>query len=388
MKRFKKLAVYTLAGLFLIGLPFAAFAATSQMSQSIYVGPDEIISGNFIKAGNVIDIQGAVNGDVILAGNSITISGPVAGDVIAAGNNIRISGKVSGSIRVVGNSIQVDTEVSHNVWAAGNTFVLGKDGKVGWDVYSAGASIQLNGPVAGNVWAAGANLIIGNEIGKDVNASIDKEGQITLYPSAKIDGNLTYKAAKDEQLVLKDGAKVIGQTSRKAIIVPAQTDWKRFFGPAYFFFKLISLFGLLVVGLVLVTLVPKMLLEIKEEMVKKVWPSVGWGFVYLVVIPVLVIILAITIIGLPLALMLVPLYVVGLYISTVIAGFTIGLLLLNKLNKDQYKGSLIWPLVLGLVVLVILSSIPLIGWLVKLFLVLWALGAAISVKKQVLKEYR
>src|SRR3989344_1404003 len=135
---FKRIAVLTLVGLFLVGLPLTVWAGNKQMEQSIYIGPDEIINGNFIKAGNVIDISGSVNGDVIVAGNSITISGAVAGDVIAAGNSVTITGPVSGSVRVAGSTVQINGRVEHNVWAVGSTVSLGSESSVGWDVYTAG----------------------------------------------------------------------------------------------------------------------------------------------------------------------------------------------------------------------------------------------------------
>ena len=391
MKNFtKRKWVIALAVTFLIGLPLGVFAAANTMSQSIYVGPDEIIEGNFIKAGNVIDINGPVNGDVIVAGSSITISGPVAGDVIAAGNTIRIKGSVGGSVRVVGASVEISNEVAKNVWAVASTVNLGPEAKVGWDVYAAAGNIEIKGPVAGNVWAAGVGIVIGNQVGKNVLASIDKEGQLILYPEAKISGSLTYKAKSEEQLVIKEGAVVSGAIEKKALPLPTETDWKKAFIGASIFFKIISLFSLLVIGLVLVVLLPKVALEIKEEMVKRPMPAIGWGFIYLIATPVIILLLILTVIGLPLALILIPVYLIALYASEVLVGFTLGLILFDKLSKKEkkYKGSLIWPLAVGLLIFVVITSLPLIGWLVKLFLVLWALGAALQVKKQLLKDYR
>lgn len=384
MKQTKRLVIITLIGLFLIALPIAVFAANKKMSQSVYIGPEEIVDGNFIKAGNIIDISGAVNGDVIVAGNSITISGPVAGDVIAAASRLKITGPIGGSIRAIASTIEIDSEVERNVWAAAANISLGNNSQVGWDVFAAAGSLEIKGPVGGNVWATTGSLALGNEVGKKVIASLDTEGQIILYPQAKIGGDLVYYAASDQQLVLKEGAQVIGETTQKEVIKRPE----RVFGPTSFFFKIISLFSLLVVGLVLISLVPKKVLEVQEEMVKRPGPSLGWGLVYFFIIPIIVILLMITIIGIPLALIIIPLYLIGLYVAKVLAGFALGLLLLNKLVKEKYKGSLVWPLVFGLIILIVITSIPIFGWLIKLLLIWWALGAAIKIKKETLQEYR
>ena len=389
MKRFKKLAIISLVGLFLIALPVTVLAGQDKFDESIYIGSDEIIDGNFIRVGNTIEINGAVNGDVIVAGNIITIAGPVAGDVIAAGNIVRVKGPVSGSVRIIGSTVQVDGEVEKNVWAVGSSVTLSSDANVGWDFYAAGATVEVKAPVGGNVWATGASVIFDNTVGKDIKVAIDTDGKIILYPKAKIAGDLVYKAASEEQLEIKEGAEVTGEILKKAIVLPEQPDWKKVFGATHIFFKIIALFSLLAIGLVFISLVPKILLQVKEEMIKRPGVSLGWGLVYLIVTPVIVILLMVTVIGIPLALIILPLYIIGFFLAKVSASFVLGILVMNGLAKDKkYKGSLVWPLVLGLIIFILLTSIPFIGWAIKLVLVLWALGAAITVKKELIKEYR
>lgn len=383
----KRLIIRTLAGLFLAALPLTAWAASQQFEQSVYVGPDQIISGNFVKASNVIDIHGPVNGDVIVAGSSITIAGAVAGDVIAVGNNITITGPVSGSVRVAGSTVQINSHVDHNVWAAGSTVTLGSESTVGWDTYAAGGSVEVRGPIGGNLWVGGGTVIAASTIGKDLIATVDQGGQVILYPTAAVKGNLSYRAVSDKQLVIKEGATVAGE--KKLLPLPnGKRDVKNFFSAAYFFWKIVGLFSLLVIGIIIVTLAPKKLLEVQTEMMKRPWPSLGWGLIYLIITPVAALLLLVTIIGIPLALIMLALYAIALCASKVFAGFALGSLILNKLAKVSYKGSLIWPLILGLVIIVFLSAVPLIGWAFKLLLVLWAFGALMTIRKQTLKEFR
>src|SRR3989338_2079090 len=385
MKKNKLIIVLALA---FISVPLLALAAENQFSQSIYVGENEIIDGNFIKVGNIIEINGAVNGDVIVAGNTINISGPVAGDVIAAGNIIRIKGTVMGSLRLAGSYIEIDSEVKHNVWALANTLTLNSKAKVGWDVFSGAANVEIKGPVSGNLWIAGANLLIENEIGKNITAGIDQEGELILYPQAKINGDINYKAKNENQLVKKEGAQVLGKINKLSGGAPG-IGGGGVFWLGYLFGKIISFFSLLIIGLILITLLPKFLADVNLEMIKKAGPSIGWGLVYLILTPIIAVLLAITIIGLPLAVILILIFLIALYLSKVLAAFTLGLFLANQMSADKkYKGQLLWPFVFGLLVIVILGSIPLLGWLFKIILMLWAFGALIAVKKEYLKQYR
>lgn len=388
MNKLQKIALLTI-GLFLIGIPVITLAGSNNFEDTIYVAEDEIIEGNFIKAASIIEINGPVNGDVIAAGTSIIINGPVAGDVIVAGATVRITGSVGGSVRAVGSLVEVSGAVEHNVWIAGDSVLISEEATVGWDVYAAGATADVRSVVGGNVWLAGASVILDGTVGKDVKLMVGNDGQAVLNSNAKVSGNLDYSASIEDQLVLREGAEVLGETSMSEVEMHAEFDFDEAFGAAAVFFKVITLFSLLVVGLILVTLLPKLTVRIYDEMIKRPWPSIGWGVVYIIITPIIAVLLMITVIGIPLGLILVPLYFIGIYIAKVSAGFAIGLLILNKIGKDgKYKGSLIWPLVLGLAIFVVLSSIPVIGPIVKIIAVLWALGAALTIKKEIWREYR
>ena len=99
----------------LTALPLISGASIEDSKQNIYVGSEEVIKGNFIKAGEVIDFDGQAQKDVIIAGGSINITGPVKGDVLVAGGTVRIKGDVTGNIRVVGGTVEVNSKVGKNV---------------------------------------------------------------------------------------------------------------------------------------------------------------------------------------------------------------------------------------------------------------------------------
>ena len=389
MKYFSKLSTIFILGIFLVALPLGVFAGSEQFKKTVYVGPDEIIDGNFIKVGSVIEINGAVNGDVIVAGNSITITGPVAGDVIAAGNAIRIKGPVLGSVRVAGSTVEIDGEVAHNVWVVGSNVSLSETSRVGWDVFGAGATIDAAGPIGGNLWVAGASVVVSDEVGKNVNVKLDDEGQLILNPTAKVAGNVGYESKSADQLIVRAGATVAGETAQQNVEMQQAFAIGQALTAGYIFIKVISFFSLLIIGLVMVSLMPKIMVRIHDFMVTRPLPALGWGGVIAILTPVAAFLLMLTVIGIPLGLMLIPLYLISLYMSIAIAGFTVGLLILNNVSQGKkYKGSLVWALVLGLVVVVIVTAIPVIGWIIKPFLMLWALGGIFTIKRELWKEFR
>jgi cytoskeletal protein CcmA (bactofilin family) len=380
----KVLFIFLLCLLFLMPV----FVLAQDAKENVAVAEDEIIDGNFIRFGNTVDIKGSVRGDVMVATNSLTISGPVAGDVVALANSVKITGSVLGSVRILANTVEIENEIGHNLWVAGNTLKLSDKSKVGWDVYATAANLEIKGPIAGRVFGSGDSIVIGSEIAKDVNLTVPA-GQITLEPNANLKGNLTYEAAKDNQLILKEGAKVAGQTEKKSLSSSPMAGWENNFNKVFIFLKIVSFFSLLVVGLVLLTFLPKPILEIEAEMLKRPWPSFGWGFVFLVSVPFIVLLLLITLIGWPLALIILAFYLILIYLAKLIAGFTLGLTVVNYLNPEKkYKGNLFWPLLVGSIIFLILSLLPVFGGLVKFLLILWGLGATVTVIKSYIREYR
>jgi hypothetical protein len=370
-------------------LPQATMAKNYATDQgNIYVGSNEVVNNTFMDFGGTVDIRGAINGDVIVGGGNVTISGSVSGDVLSAGGNIKITGPVGGNVRVAGGTVEIDSKVGKNINVLAGTFVLGDKSEVGGNVLFGAGTANLSGKISGYVDGNSGNIDLAGEFNQDVNVTIDKNGQLVLSPNAMVKTNLKFSAAEESQLV-KEGGVVQGQTTFNTITRQTQTAQKHWSG--YFFWKLVSLFGILVVGLVLVSLHRKGVEKVVHQLINKPWSNLGWGVVYSIITPIILILLAATIIGIPLLLIGFAVYAILLYIGKIFVGLALGQILIGKIakmsgkNKPVKKGkeaSLIWPMILGLVVIVILISIPIIGWIIKL-LVLWlGLGAIIESMKK------
>ena len=104
------------------------------------------------------------------------------------------------------------------------------------------------------------------------------------------------------------------------------------------------------------------------------------------VAPLLIFILVLTIIGFPLAVILGVAYFIILYISQVIAGIALGFFAVSLFAGRNYRGSLMWPMILGMILFVTLTSLPFLGWTLKSILIFWGFGALIEAKRELLKE--
>lgn len=407
MKNFKILTLFVLLG-FLFVFPLASEAMTKDKETgNIYVGSDEVIDYNITEAGNLIDINGVINGDIwvagaeiminaevkgdiFAAGNNITISGPVQGNVSAAGSNVLIESEVGGSVRLAGSNIKIKNKVSKNIYAFGSNVKIEQQAETGMHARLAGNFVNILGKINGNLDVDGSKVILNSQVDGSVNANLGQAGTFLLEESALVKGDVIYSS--EEDLKLKEGALIEGETVKKAPEVRVIKE--KFWTKGFFFKRIISLFSLLVLGLILVSLLRKKVLEVTKRMLKKPGASLGWGIVFSIVIPVVSFFLLFTLIGLPLAFIVMALYIIALYIAKVFAGIALGYWLMKyfverkKLQPAKGEVNLMWAMVLGIVVLFILISIPFVGWLIKFLAVWWAFGALLEIEKQAIAQWK
>lgn len=381
----KKTIVIATFLLFLVLLvPINVYAATTQSGQSVYIGKDEVVSDNLYTAGNIVTIDGNVKGDVICAGMTININGKIEGDVICAGQNININGEVTGSVRTAGSVININNKVGKSVNAAGGFVNFGSNTNVTQDVIMGAGNSEVRGRINGDLIAAGGNLIIDNEIGGDVKLWLDrnvKNGKqpfttnsapLTITDKTKINGYLTYTSP--ETASIAQGATIKGEVKHN---LPKQRGAdKKALVAMYGWISLIGLFAMLVVGLVLVSLWREEIKNITEinKWQEKLGRSLGWGLVVLFLTPFLIIVLLITMIGIPLALILGALWLIALYISKILAAIVIGRAITEKWwNKKN--DSLVIAMILGVFVLWLFCFLPVLGFAVCFLATLWGLGS-------------
>lgn len=381
----KKIRLYKLA--IIIGvliLPFTVRAFFQAKEQNLFVAPEEIVLGDYIKIADSIDIAGKVEGDVIAVASQLKIRGSVGGDIIALASQIIIEGEVFGNIRVMASNVKISGTVERNVNVFAANATITKESEIGKNVYVSVDILDSKGKIQGNYFIKAGSVMLGNEVEGDVSASVETDGKIIVFPETRVNGNFLYEAESESQLELKQGSQILGKKQFKKKITGKQLT--RFLDKAFVFGKILNLFGLLTVGLIFISLIPKKVMEIYHEMTKNPTQLMLRGFLYLFFGPFLMILLLFTIIGIPLAIILVPLYLIVIYFSKVFAGIAIGIFIFQYAGKGKIPGNLFLPMVLGSLVLVIFSNILYLGWVVNICAIIWAAGVIFeNLRKEIIQ---
>ncbi|MCZ7664080.1 MAG: polymer-forming cytoskeletal protein [Thermoleophilia bacterium] len=219
--------------------------------------------------------------------------------------------------------------------------------------------ITIAGTVTGNAFAANGDirLLNGARVGGD---AISLTGRVITEGTATIGGDR-----------VEVGAGPINIGTPGPIDVPDPAGG--FFGFGWIFMSL----GAAGLGLFLVLISARSLRSVGEEIAHRPGRSALVGFLSIIGVPVLLVVLMISVIGIPLGLLLIPLLPLvgfyGLYALAMVAGER----LLDVIGRKD-SGD-IWAMLAGVLLVAVVLLIPVLGWL--LFVIAWFLGFGAAVSR-------
>ena len=336
----------------------ASIPATETIDDSVVARPDSKIKN--------IDVAGTIKGDLIVFGDVVIISGTVEGDVIAFARRVEVSGTVGGSLFGAAAILNVSGKVGRNMLGAGSNVNLGQSADIGGNTITAGAESVIEGKTQRDLVSAGGMLDLRGEIGRNVHFA---GGQLALGGSSRIGGNLGARVGKEENVKIAEGAVIAGK--KNVTLNLATPRPSRYLSVSYYVWQIVRIVAAFVTGLILFKLFPVLVpTRIRSGMD---WLKAGGiGFIALVTIPVAFIILAVTIIGLPIALLSLALWGAGIYLSKIVVAEFLG----RSILKTRSAISLL----AGLILVVVAVNLPWIGGLINFLLILLGLGAlAVSI---------
>jgi cytoskeletal protein CcmA (bactofilin family) len=338
-----------LAGLLILISGGIASAHSFRAGTNVTTSRSEKIDHSLFIAGGTLDIGSEVNGDVFCAGQTVSVSGTVHGDVICAGQTVTVSGTVDGNVRLAGQTVTLNAKVGGSATIAGQTFSMASDASIGRDLTLGSTNASVNGNVGRDIAGGVQNLTLGSTVGRDVQANI---ANLTLDNGANIKGNLTYTSFNDVKK--NGGAQVAGTTTRRQPKAKQQSRSLAVFGfsiAAFIYWLLALVFMTFMLALAL----PRTMHEAAEAALPWPWRAMLVGFLASLAVPVVFIIFAATVIGLPLAFVILFAWFVVNITGIAFGAYYAGRLIL----RDSTKPLLI--ALVGAAALTVLLFIPVLG---------------------------
>jgi len=148
---------------------------------------------------------------------------------------------------------------------------------------------------------------------------------------------------------------------------------------SFYIWQAVRVLGLFITGLVVFKMIPS-LMQSGTASGSDWLKAGGVGFMTLVAVPVASIILAVTFIGFPIALITLILYLIACYLAKIVVAEFVG--------RSVMKNSGAVSLLVGLLLVILAVNLPWIGTLINFLLILLGLGAiALSVYRNVARRH-
>lgn len=419
-KPLKRASLIVIAILLITTLATPVLAFESRGGDNVVIAAGEVIEDDlYVMAGTFI-LDGTIKGDLVVFGATITINGTVEEDLLAAGQSIIINGVVEDDARIGGSTITLSSgaTIGDDLVAGAYSLETKPDSSIEGDVAFGGFQAQLAGDIAGNVIIAGNSVALNGSIGGDVEAEVGEAGAgppfspfmfmpdapqlptvpggLTVSPDASIGGTLRYTGPAEADVpsgIADDYTPIV---SPEAEVAQAPSVGQRILNWVLYLVR--SVISLLIVGLLIIWLLPKCVKRYADVLAAKPLPSLGWGIVALFAIPLAILIiggftaglavifgvitigsLSLTIIMLGLFLIfsiILATYLVAVWGAKIVVSIWLGRLIAQQssTNLDQNR---FWSFLIGLVIIVLLSSIPILGGLLSFVIFLLGLGALV-----------
>jgi cytoskeletal protein CcmA (bactofilin family) len=338
--------------------PLSTAAATQQTElggkvrragREVVVPAGETVQGDLIASAGTVRIDGRVDGDLVASGGTVTVAGTVTGDALVAAGSTTISGQVDGDLRVGAGQARIEGRVNEDVLLGAGQATVASGSQIGGDLIFGTGRMQMDGAVAGSVLGSTGNYTRGGSVGDSERV------------------NLAEPAGEQREPTLAD--RLLDAVRRYV--------------------------SLLVIGVLLVWLLPRLVRAAADSARRRILPSLGFGVLgFIGVIIGLVLLLLVTILvavvlgllslgsltgitlfaGLLVAAIVVFLFVLAIaFAAQAVVGLALGRLVVR--GEGHSFGSTLGALAVGLLVVVLVAAIPVVGGWLEALLVLVGLGA-------------
>jgi cytoskeletal protein CcmA (bactofilin family) len=328
------LAIVCLLCLSLVG--GVASAQSDRTGGTVTIASDETHDGDLEVTGGDVRIEGTVDGDLTVTGGSVFVPGNVTGDLTVTAGTANVSGDVGGAITATGGTIHV---------REGTT--------VGGPADLTGGTITIDGSIDGNTRLDGDSVTVG--------------------PTASIDGDLTYRADRAE---IDDSATITGTvTEREDSGMGPFSDTSLPDVPDFVVTPLLGAYLFLanfLLGAILLLVAPSFSASVSDRGIDRPVVCGGVGLVSLFAAPIVLVMLFLSVIGIPLAFFASYNIIFAAWIGLVYGAFVVGTYTLSLFDRVHRWGAL----AVGLALVSIANALPYVGWVLVLFTLL-GIGAIV-----------
>ena len=341
---------------------------------------DEAVSHEFgsdhFAAGGMVNLTDTVQGDAFLAGGHVTVATEVNGDLVAAGGEVSIGGSVGDDLYAAGGNVKVDAMVTGNARVAGGDVEIGPATVIAGAVSLTGGQVEFDGNSHGYLQVSAADVRLNGQVHGDAEV---RSEDLVIVPDTQIGGKLVYRGPSAP--VVPEGAVIAGgvdfhETNAGHYLKETHEPIRE---TVTWVGSILWFVGVFVAATLFLLVFPGFATRAADAIGRDPWRVLGLGLAVLVCVPFIAVILLITIIGIPLALLMIPLYLLLMFLGWVTAALFVAHrgLAVARSGQPVTLGWRLFALLLALVALSVIRHVPFVGGLIALVALVAGIGALV-----------
>jgi hypothetical protein len=348
------------------GVAEPARAATRiERKDIVRIARGETVAGTLVASCESLEIEGSVQGDVLAFCERVAVRGEVLGTLVALGREHELRGSIGGNALVIGEQVGLGGTVAGNAYLGGERVRVESGGRVARDAFLGGQRVRVEGELARDVSAFGERIEVKGEVGRDVETWSERT---SVLAGARVGGAVLAHLPEPERLEIADGAVVVGKAEVVEVLTGHRhTMWSRYRDGRFYTWLALGFAASFLIGMLLHWLAPSWFSG-RIETGREFFRSLGLGFAFAVLGPLALALIALTIVGIPAALMGLAAWAVCLYLGGIVVAALIGRALVRPRGDGPREFGM--ALGVGLLAVVLLENLPFVGgpagWVIAL----------------------
>ena len=336
----------------------------------ITIEAGEVIEDTVIAAGETIVVDGDVTGDLFAFGRRVVVNGDVGGNLLTFAESITVQGEVEGTLLGASSTFEVDASwVGGDLWGFANSILVSTETAIDGNAIGFAETFVFSGSTAKDLVAFSERVEVNGEVGEDVDAF---SHTLNFLGQSKVLGDVRFRG-EEEDLQKADGAVIQGMIEFPEL--PEDfTPRNRYLTGEYYIRQLVRLAAAFLAGLCFLWLIP-VARDAELDGGVDGLKTAGIGLVAVVSMPVIAMLFAMTLVGMPIAVLGVFFWIALLYFAKIIVAYMLGSMLLNSRDGDE---NLALTLFVGLVAVIVAVCLPGLGGVINFLLTIIGVGMLIG----------
>lgn len=322
-------------------------------------------------AGEDIKVNAAVKGDLVIAGGTLTVNDSIHGDITGAGGELFLNSYIADDARIAVGRATIDAEIGDDLIVFGGEVVITENARINGKLVCFAGDITVNGEVIEGLDVRGGDVTINGTIQGPSKVTAE---DITIGSNAKFYKDIEYWHSNAEIDFKESLVNAEAQFNEDLAAEQSQMSLTTF-GTNSLKLWLTYILSSFLAILVLHALFRNAFSNAIDDLENSVLKSFGFGLIYLIGIPLMILLTFVIAIGIPLGLFATAVFVFSILFGHYVAALLVVYYVRHAKQKNWGFWSITLMALICAILLRVITMIPYAGILISVVIISITYGA-------------